>query len=163
MNSMLNIPKTRRGFPVDMSVINDLWVSSILETNRFRTVQDRILARYESVGADGEFYPSEERLAELGVNLNSLATCLDTRTISAERVGELVADLEAGRIDAEQFDDTVALTLVPAGLDLSAEDALTAASHLPDVLTAARMYPNDHLERALYAQGLDSSRVEYVA
>jgi hypothetical protein len=133
MNSMLNIRPSVSGFPVDMATVNDLWVGSIIDSNRFRTQQDRILSRYENLGADGEFFPCEETLAALGINVSALATCLDERTITPERVGELVADLQAHRIDAEQFDDTVALTLVPANHSLSHSDALTFASHLPDV------------------------------
>lgn len=163
MNSMLNIRPSVSGFPVDMSTVNDLWVGSIIDAKRFRTPEDSILDRYENVGADGVYFPCEDTLVALGINVSALATCLDEGTITPERVGELVADLQANRIDAEEFDDTVSLTLVPANHSLSHADALTFASHLPDVREAARVHPDDHLERALHGQGFCSCHVELVA
>jgi hypothetical protein len=165
MNSMLNVRPSVSGFPVDMSSVNALWVGSIIDQHRFRSHQDRILARYETPCADGEFFPCEERLAALGINVNSLATCLDEGTITAERVAELVADLESGRITAEEFDDTVSLTLVPASAiaTLGSADAATYAAHMPDVLEAARIHPDDHIDRALHSKGLCSCHVEFVA
>jgi hypothetical protein len=88
---------------------------------------------------------------------------LDEGTINGESVEALLANLTAGSINPEDFDDNVGLTLVPANVDLPHADRLTAAAHLPSVFEAGRIHADDHLERALHAKGLCSCHVDYAA
>jgi hypothetical protein len=162
--SMLGTVRKSGGcFGADPSVINSLWRSSILDQHRYRDDTSRILARHEVVGSEGMFFPCDDELSALNVNLDTLATALDAGTISASRVEELVSELAANRITVEEFDDTVGLTLIPENVNLPLADKLTAAAHLPSVLEAARIHPDDQLDRALHASGLCSCNVEYVA
>lgn len=158
-----NVRKSGPCFSPDMSVVNNMWRSSILDQHRYRDGASRILARYENLGGESMFFPCDEDLTGLGVNLDTLATALDEGTISGERVEVLLAELSAGSIDAEQFNDNVGLTLIPANVDLPLADRLTAAAHLPGVLESARFHGDDHIERALHAKGLCSCHVDFSA
>jgi len=159
---MVAFVKPHRSVMPDPSIVSILWRNAIIEAHRYADPVSRVLARHEDVGAKGVQFPNLQALEGLGINVDALATCLDCGTIAASEVSELVDRVISNELSAEEFDERVALTLIPTSVDitLSFAERRTAAAHLPDVLQAARMHPEDHLERALHSKGMCSCHVE---
>lgn len=159
----LNVRTSGRGFPRDVNAVLEQWGESLRNSARFVDAVDHLLARYETPCPESMHFPCDEELERHGVDLQRLATVLHCNAVSGAEVGALFADLKAGRIDAEQFDDALCAKLLPRNHNLCAEDAATAAYHLPDVIQAALVHPDDLLDQALHLKGEEfcSCGVEY--
>lgn len=162
MVANLLIITSGREFPRDIdATIGRMWSSTIIEQNRFRDETSRVLSRYEEVGSEGSYFPDYDDLIKLGIDVDTLATALDCKAISAEAVGELVTMVKNSDMTPEDFDNEIDAAINPRSEPLSMADILTAAAHIPDVMEAARCHPHDQLDRALHGQGHCSCFVDF--
>lgn len=152
--NLQSIRTSGRGFPLDINTVLDQWGVSYRDSVRYVDPADRILARYEEPCAASMHFPCDEELERHGVDLKALATVISTGNITGPEVGELFTSLKAGDIDAEQFNDAVCAKLLPKSHNLSAQDAATAAFHMPDILEA-RMVHDDPIDQALHLKGTE--------
>ncbi len=107
---------------VDRSDVLEMWADSVVENRRYSTVEDRILARYESDYPS--LMPSSDELSDMGFDIIGLAMALEAG-LDAEMFGKAYSLL-----DVAEFN--IKLLTLGAGMDIALYNE--GLSHLADIV-----------------------------
>jgi hypothetical protein len=107
----------------DRNDVLEMWADSVIDSRRFSSVEDRLLARYDEEDVDA-LMPSADELSDIGFDVVGLAMALEAG-LDAEMFGKAYSLL-----DIAEFN--IKLLTLGAGMDIALYNE--GLSHLADIV-----------------------------